>query len=199
MTFRSTKTWGNDRGFSCAFRQWRATHSHCSLLHGYALGFKFIFEAETLDEMSWVVDFGGMDSLKETFTNLFDHTTIVATDDPEIEWFREAHTKGMLNLVELPAVGCERFADLAYRVTQQWLEDKGYAPRVFLVSVEVSEHGANSATKVGQTRKEYLDLLHTVAKYRHSALHDWAKKAYGITKLGQDGDDGNDLEGRPIC
>ena len=36
--YRSTKTYGNERGLSCAFRQWRAD-SHCNLIHGYSLGF----------------------------------------------------------------------------------------------------------------------------------------------------------------
>jgi len=30
-------------------------------------------------------------------------------------------------------------------VTEQWLKDAGFAPRCRLVSVEVKEHGANSA------------------------------------------------------
>ncbi len=42
--YLSTKTYGNDRGLSCCFRQWRSTHSHCSLLHGYSIGIKLIFE-----------------------------------------------------------------------------------------------------------------------------------------------------------
>ena len=36
-------------GYSTAFRQWRATHSHCQYIHGYALKFKVWFEGE-LDE-----------------------------------------------------------------------------------------------------------------------------------------------------
>ena len=48
--FYSTKTYGNDRGLSCCFRQWRSTHSHCSLLHGYSIGIKLIFECDTLDD-----------------------------------------------------------------------------------------------------------------------------------------------------
>ena len=42
--FYSTKTYGNDKGLSCCFRQWGATHSHCSLLHGYSIGIKIVFE-----------------------------------------------------------------------------------------------------------------------------------------------------------
>ena len=57
MKYRVTKTYGNERGLSCAFRQWRAD-SHCNLIHGYSLGFRFVFEAAQLDDRNWVYDFG---------------------------------------------------------------------------------------------------------------------------------------------
>lgn len=145
----STKMYPHSAGFSCAFRQWRAD-SHCRLLHGYALGFKFIFAAADLDVRNWVVDFGGLKPLKQMLSDTFDHTTVVAKDDPEIEWFREGHRRGILRLVEVEAGGCEKFAQLTYEVTQQWLKDGGYGDRVTLVSVEVSEHEANSAIYTGQ-------------------------------------------------
>jgi 6-pyruvoyltetrahydropterin/6-carboxytetrahydropterin synthase len=83
--FYSTKTYGNDRGLSCCFRQWRSTHSHCSLLHGYSIGVKIIFECESLDERNWVMDFGGLKEFKQWLEHMFDHTLLVAEDDPELE------------------------------------------------------------------------------------------------------------------
>lgn len=144
FVYQSTKTYGHDRGFSCAFRQWRAD-SMCRLIHGYALGFKFVFESTELDIRNWVVDFGSLAPLKTILEQNFDHTTIVAEDDPELEWFQEAGRRGLLRLVVFPAGGCEKFAEFVYEVAEQWLKDAGYSPRVRLVSVEVSEHGANSA------------------------------------------------------
>lgn len=142
--YRSTKTYGHERGFSCAFRQWKA-ESHCRLLHGYALGFKFIFETEELDVRNWAVDFGSLSSLKGILEDTFDHTTIIAEDDPLLAQFKSMESLGACRLVVLPAGGCERFAEYVYEVAEQWLKDAGYAPRVRLVSVEVSEHGSNSA------------------------------------------------------
>lgn len=139
----STKTYPYSSGFSCAFRQWRA-ESHCRLLHGYAFGFKFIFGSETLDIRNWVVDFGGLKPLKQILEDTFDHTTIVAEDDPHLDWFREAEARGIIRLVVLPAGGCEKFAEYVYEITEQWLKDAGY-PHVKLISVEVSEHDSNSA------------------------------------------------------
>ena len=142
--YQSTKTYDHNAGFSCAFRQWRAD-SHCHYIHGYALKFKFIFEAKELDARNWAVDFGSLKSLKGILENNFDHKTLVASDDPEIEWFREAHKRGILDLVVVPYTGCERMAEMVYEVTEQWLVDNGYSPRCRLKSVEVSEHSGNSA------------------------------------------------------
>lgn len=140
----STKRYDHNVGFSCAFRQWRAD-SHCRFIHGYALAFRFVFESDELDVRNWTVDFGSLKSLKAILEQNFDHKTMVASDDPEIEWFREAHNRGILDLVEVPYTGCERVAEMVYEVTEQWLIDNGYAPRCRIASVEVSEHSGNSA------------------------------------------------------
>lgn len=146
--FQSTKTYGHEVGLSCAFRQWRA-QSHCRLLHGYAMSFKFTFECVDLDARNWCVDFGGLKGIRAMLEDTFDHSTIVAEDDPELEWFVQAHAKGILRMVMVPAGGCEKFAQMVYEAAAQWLIDAGFAPRCRLVSVEVSEHGANSASYHG--------------------------------------------------
>jgi 6-pyruvoyltetrahydropterin/6-carboxytetrahydropterin synthase len=151
--FYSTKTYNTDRGLSCCFRQWRATHSHCSLLHGYSIGVKVIFECESLDERNWVHDFGGMKHFKIWLEYMFDHTMLVAEDDPQLEMF-----KGLLSEVAdiriVPGVGCERFAEMAYNQMAEILDEQKAAgtllnPTVRVKSVEVFEHGANSAIYEG--------------------------------------------------
>jgi 6-pyruvoyltetrahydropterin/6-carboxytetrahydropterin synthase len=61
-----------------------------SFLHGYGISLKVWFEGE-LDHRNWVWDFGGMKRAKGTIDgmnpkswmdNMFDHTVIVADDDP---------------------------------------------------------------------------------------------------------------------
>ncbi len=140
----STKTFGHEAGFSSTFRQWRA-HSHCNMLHGYALGFKFTFAAVETDACGWVVDFGGLKPLKQILEDTFDHKMLVAQDDPMLELVKQMHASKLADVVVVPATGCEAFARMVFDVTSQWLVDAGFAPRVWLVSVEVSEHGANSA------------------------------------------------------
>lgn len=144
MKHRSTKTYGHERGLSCCFRQWRATHSHCSLLHGYSLGFRFEFGADKLDDKNWVVDFGALDGLKKKLEHAFDHTTAVAGDDPQLFVFKQLPTS-MCDLRVFDRVGCESFAEYAYRLAVQTLEEMGHTDRVKVLRVECMEHGANSA------------------------------------------------------
>lgn len=147
MTYRSSKTYGHEVGLTATFRQWRA-QSHCRFLHGYALKIHLEFEADddALDERNWVVDFGSLKSFKGWLENTFDHKTLVAEDDPKLHEFKGLEALGLIQLVEVPATGCEAFARLVYEAAEVWLKDAGYAPRVRMHSVTVSEHGANSAT-----------------------------------------------------
>lgn len=140
----STKTYGHEVGLSTAFRQWRA-ESHCRHVHGYALGIKFIFAAQEVDRCGWVVDFGGLKDLKALLEDTFDHKLLVASDDPCLQTFNALHAMGGAHVVIVPATGCEAFARMIYDAAEQWLLDAGFSPRVWLVSVEVSEHGGNSA------------------------------------------------------
>jgi 6-pyruvoyltetrahydropterin/6-carboxytetrahydropterin synthase len=168
--FYSTKTYGNDRGLSCCFRQWRASHSHCSTLHGYSLGIKLVFECDTLDEKNWCMDFGGLKQFKAWADHMFDHTLVVAEDDPMLDFFKHMneivdidsknhlsklpYERGALcDLRIVPGVGCEMFAKMAYDKMAELLAsgDMRYPinPTVRVKSVEVFEHGANSATYEG--------------------------------------------------
>lgn len=146
--YESTKKYGHDVGLSCCFRQWRATHSHCSLMHGYALAFEFTFSATEKDERNWVVDFGDLDELKASLKKQFDHTTLVAQDDPKLDAFQALADQGLIDLRIVEATGCEATAELAYRLADELLTQKGLKPRVHLEKVQVWEHGANSASFV---------------------------------------------------
>lgn len=143
--YSSTKTYGHEIGLSCCFRQWRA-ESHCKYLHGYALSVHFEFEATERDHRNWVVDFGSMKSLKYWLEMTFDHTLIVANDDPMIAEFLKLDFLGLARVITVEHTGCEAFAELIYECGKIWLKDNGYTPRVSLRKVTVSEHGANSAS-----------------------------------------------------
>ena len=151
--YQSTKVFD---GFSCVFRQWRAEGTHCKYLHGYGVSFKVWFEGE-LDERNWVWDFGGMKRAKGTIDGMnpkawmdymFDHTMIVAEDDPFIESFKLMDRAGAAQIRILPAVGAEKFAEYVYNKLQEFI-DKETEGRVRVVRVDFMEHGRNSAIYEG--------------------------------------------------
>jgi 6-pyruvoyltetrahydropterin/6-carboxytetrahydropterin synthase len=144
MTYLSTKTYGHELGLSAVFRQWKA-NSHCNKLHGYALSFRFVFEATELDHRNWVVDFGGLAGLKAALKSTFDHKLLVAKDDPEFMHLLSLDEIGLADVLVVDAVGCEKFAEMAARLATDELHHLGLAKRVKVVEVECSEHGANSA------------------------------------------------------
>jgi len=146
MKYISTKTYGAERGFAVAYRQWRA-ESHCRLLHGYSLGFHFEFESDDLDARNWVVDFGSLRTLKDKLDEWFDHTLLVALDDPEFKTFEELHKKGLANMVAVEHTGCEALAKFLFDyIDEIWMPDNGYADRCRIRKVEVRETPSNSAS-----------------------------------------------------
>lgn len=149
LTFRSTKVFD---GFSTVFRQWKANGTHCKYLHGYGVSFKIIFEGE-LDEKNWVWDFGGMKravgkidgmSPKNWMDYMFDHTTIIAEDDPHLSYFTALSEIGALQLRILPTVGAERFAQYIFEKVDKFIEEETQG-RVKVIEVEFKEHDKNSA------------------------------------------------------
>jgi len=114
-----------------------------------------IFETKNLDLRNWAVDFGSLKSFKVWLEDTFDHKTLVASDDPELPTFRDLSVRGLIQLREVPATGCEAFSRMIFEYLEGWLKDNGYTPRVQLRKVEISEHGGNSA----YTRTSILDTL----------------------------------------
>lgn len=143
-TFHSTKTFGHELGLSCCFRQHGATHSHCSLLHGYAIAVSLEFQATNLDEKNWVADFGGLKQVKQFLQETFDHKLLVAQDDPHLDQLTMLSGLDLAHVVVLPAVGCEAFAAYVGEKVQAMMVTQ-YGFRVRLTKCEVREHGANSA------------------------------------------------------
>ena len=147
--FQSSKVFD---GFSTVFRQWKAETTHCRFVHGYGISFKVYFEGD-LDERNWVWDFGGMKraktqidgkSPKEWMDYMFDHTLIVAEDDPELRAFQQMEEAGVAQVRIIPATGAEKFAEYIYNKLNKFVdtETKG---RVRVTKVKFMEHGKNAA------------------------------------------------------
>jgi len=152
--FKSTKIFD---GFSTVFRQWQAKDTHCRFLHGYAIEFKVTFQGE-LDYRNWVWDFGGMKrsktkidgmSAKEWMDYMFDHTVVLADDDPELDSFRmmDAHGIIQLRIIDGP-VGAERFAEYIYNKLNAFVQEETDG-RVSIANVEFFENKKNTAIYEG--------------------------------------------------
>ena len=139
-------------GFSTYFRQWRANTTHCQYLHGYDVEFEVTFEGD-LDHRNWVWDFGGMKRAnnliegkqpKAWMEYMFDHTVVVAEDDPAMADFVDLDARGVIQLRVVKAVGAEKFAEYLYHKLNDFvqLETEG---RVKVVKVKFMENHKNSA------------------------------------------------------
>jgi len=147
--FQSTKIFD---GFSCCFRQWKASTTHCQFLHGYGVSFKVTFEGK-LDDRNWVWDFGGMKRAKTLIDNMqpkawmdwmFDHTVIMANDDPALSTFKDLDQQGIIQLRTVEATGAEKFSEFIFHKLNNFVKDETNE-RVQVRSVEFMEHGKNTA------------------------------------------------------
>ena len=147
--FQSSKVF---EGFSTVFRQWKATDTHCRFVHGYGISFKVYFEGD-LDHRNWVWDFGGMKraktkidglSPKEWMDYMFDHTMVIAEDDPELQAFRMMDTAGVAQVRVIEATGAEKFAEYIYNKLNEFVTTETDG-RVRVTKVKFAEHGKNAA------------------------------------------------------
>jgi 6-pyruvoyltetrahydropterin/6-carboxytetrahydropterin synthase len=147
--FQSSKVFD---GFSTVFRQWKAEDTHCRFLHGYGISFKVYFEGE-LDERNWVWDFGGMKRAKTLIDGkqpkawmdyMFDHTVIVAKDDPGMGGWKTMDELGVIQLRIIEATGAEKFSEYIYNKLNEFVKTET-DNRVRVIKVKFMEHGKNAA------------------------------------------------------
>ena len=162
--YQSTKLFDN---YSVAIRQHKAQHSHCQLLHGYALEFKVWFESiepleeNQLDEMNWIMDYGGFkalpkggesieelkktgNGLKDWMDYMWDHTLLIEKDDPQLETFQYMQELGLCHLRVMDKIGAESAAKMVYDKFNDVMSRTG-GGRVKVVKVECWEAPKNSS------------------------------------------------------
>ena len=147
--FQSSKVFD---GFSTVFRQWKAETTHCRFVHGYGISFKVYFEGD-LDNRNWVWDFGGMKraktkidgkSPKDWMNYMFDHTMVIAEDDPWKDAFLQMGEAGVAQVRIIPATGAEKFAEYIYTKLNKFVNTETEG-RVRVTKVKFMEHGKNAA------------------------------------------------------
>jgi len=147
------------KGFSTCFRQEKANPIHCYKLHGYSISFEVEFESEFLDDKNWVLDFGFLKrsdfrisldgknrTIGEWFDYMFDHTVVVAEDDTQLEWFKQGHEAGVLQLRIVKHVGCERFAQMVFEMLENYLRIERKNNSIQVKKVICRENENNSAS-----------------------------------------------------
>ena len=89
---------------------------------------------------------GQIDGLspKDWMEYMFDHTFLVAEDDPFVESFLKMNEVGAAQVRVIPATGAERFAQFIYDKINPFIQEETDG-RVRVVKVEFREHNKNSA------------------------------------------------------
>jgi len=99
--------------------------------------------------------------LKKVLEDQFDHTLLVAEDDPNMDIYEELQKRKMAKLTVLPALGCESLADMLYKyVNGVYIPDMwgpAEAERLWCFRVEVRETQANMAYREGH--REWFEEL----------------------------------------
>lgn len=129
-------------GYPCAHRQWK-DKGHCKFIHGYSREFTFWFKAESLDDKSWVMDFGGFKEFKLFLDDYFDHSCLINKDDPELPLFIEMDKKEIIKLRILDNVGMEGTSKFLHEKMNDHLQMKTNG-RVYCYRVETRENEKNS-------------------------------------------------------
>lgn len=126
---------------------------------------KFFFGTNDLDARNWAADYGGLKELKRVLEDQFDHTLLVAEDDPELDFYKEMEKRKIAKLTILPKLGCEGLADQLYKfVNGVYIPDywgQGESARLWCYRVEVRETQANMAFREGH-REWNEDLFEDV-------------------------------------
>ena len=147
--FQSSKVFD---GFSTVFRQWKAEQTHCRFVHGYGISFKVYFEGE-LDNRNWVWDFGGMKRAttlidgkqpKAWMDYMFDHTMIIAEDDPELAAFKQMDSAGVAQVRVIPGKKEKKFSEYIFGKINEFVKAETFN-RVRVIKVKFMEHGKNAA------------------------------------------------------
>lgn len=140
---KKTKDLGS---YSCCYRESRNEKSIDSLLHGYAVSFKLVFEYD--DPIDYYKEINSFSEIEKWLLENFNNTLIVAQDDPYIKILKQidAHkggynNNGVCNLKIFDHIGVDSFALMLYNKAITALK----LNKVKLTTVLVEELGGSKA------------------------------------------------------
>ncbi|NJC73094.1 6-carboxytetrahydropterin synthase [Planosporangium thailandense] len=134
----------------CCHRSW-AHGGKCAFLHGYERSFEIEFACAELDPATgFVVDFGDLKEVRRLLSDQFDHTTLVAENDPERELFEQLGRRGVVDLRIMANTGMEGAAEWALEHADRIVRDRT-GGRVRVTRVCARESRKNAVTLVAGT------------------------------------------------
>ncbi|MGH3373725.1 MAG: 6-pyruvoyl trahydropterin synthase family protein [Actinoallomurus sp.] len=127
----------------CAHRSW-AHGGKCAFLHGYERSFEVEFGCSDFEpKTGFVVDFGDLKDVRVLIQEQFDHTTLIAGDDPERELFERLGRAGAMDVRIMDHTGMEGAAEWVYRNADRLIRERT-ADRVRVIRVTARESRKNA-------------------------------------------------------
>ncbi|AXI80135.1 6-pyruvoyl trahydropterin synthase family protein [Peterkaempfera bronchialis] len=131
------------RALPCCHRSW-AHDGRCVYLHGYERSFELEFACAELDPATgFVIDFSALKGVRARLAEQFDHTTLVAEDDPELPLFRTLAERGIVDLRVMRHTGMEGAAVWVLAEASRLVEE-ATGGRVWVSRVEARESRKNA-------------------------------------------------------
>jgi 6-pyruvoyltetrahydropterin/6-carboxytetrahydropterin synthase len=149
IKFKSTKSFKN---LPCGHAQYfdmtpDGKPGACAAVHGYDREVIFTFAGE-IDQYGWIFPFGDLKKVKEFLEFYFDHTTILAADDPRLDTIdlNQMDCGGLLGTLKvLPSgVSMEMSSMFIWERVNPFIYHRT-GGRVYVERVECREHERNSA------------------------------------------------------
>ncbi|MFL6615801.1 MAG: 6-pyruvoyl trahydropterin synthase family protein [Pantoea agglomerans] len=133
----------------CCHRSW-ANQGHCAFLHGYERRFNVEFCCFTLESgTGFIVDFSGLKKIRAALCHQFDHTTLIAENDPELPLFRQLAARNIIDLRIMANTSMEGAARWVFETANKLISEETEG-RVWVTSVEARESRKNAVTLTSQ-------------------------------------------------
>jgi 6-pyruvoyltetrahydropterin/6-carboxytetrahydropterin synthase len=130
----------------CCHRSWSRQGAKRSFLHGYERQFEIEFAcAETDPVAGTVIDAHCLMQVSAALARQFDHTTLIASDDPQRELFELLAEQDALNLRIMHCTGMEASAAWVFDTVER-IVGQATAERVWVSRIEASENRNNVVT-----------------------------------------------------
>lgn len=129
----------------CCHRSW-ANRGKRFFLHGYERAFEIEFAcAETEPGTGLVVDGGAVGEIRSALRYQFDHTTLIAADDPQRDLFELLAERGVVDLRIMDNTGMEGSAAWVFETAER-IVALATGGRVWVSRIEARESRNNVVT-----------------------------------------------------